>query len=134
MRQLIDQYEIMLVDQRGDDAGVGEVTGTEHTGCLRPLEASEAGLQFRKQGMIAGDQPRGAAADAVAIDRLAGGALDRGVVGQIEVVVAAKRDEVATVAPHMDAVRTIAFAEPAPKARRGRARRAFAKQSHRVTA
>ena len=53
--------------------------------------------------MIAGDEPRGAGADAVALDRLDGGVLERRMLGQAEVVVAGERQQPPAVALHPDA-------------------------------
>ena len=76
MRQLVDQHEVVAADQRRNDAGVGEVAGAEHAGRLGALEPGEAAFELAEQRMIAGHQARGAAADAMALDRLDGGRLD----------------------------------------------------------
>ena len=52
--------------------------------------------------MVAGDEPRGAGTRAVALDRRNGCLFDTRVLGEIEVIVAGERDELATAAPHAD--------------------------------
>ncbi len=52
--------------------------------------------------MIAGDQPRGAGADPVDAQRLDRRLLDGGMVGQVEIVVAAERQQPAAVTQHPD--------------------------------
>ena len=74
MRQLVDQHEVVAADQRRNDAAVGEIARAEHAGRLGAFEAGEAAFELAEQRMIAGHQPRGAAADAMALDRLDGGA------------------------------------------------------------
>ncbi len=56
-------------DQRRNDAGIGEIAGAEHAGGLGALEPGEPRFELGVERMVAGDQPRGAGADAVARER-----------------------------------------------------------------
>ena len=98
MGQFVDQDEVASADQRGDDAEIGEVAGAEDAGSLRLLESGEPRLQFAEQGMIAGHQAGGAGADTINAQRLDGRLLHGRMMGQIEVIVAAKRQQAAAVA------------------------------------
>ena len=69
VRQLVEQHQPAAADQRRDDAGIGEIAGAEHDRCLGLLDAGEARLQLGIERVIAGDQPRGAGARAIALDR-----------------------------------------------------------------
>ena len=116
MCQLIDQHEVGCADQGGDDAGVGEIARAEHAGRMRALHAGKAALQLREQRMIAGDEPRAAAADAVAFERRDRRFLDGWMVGEVEIVVAAERQQAAPVANRPDAVKTVRLDQHAAQA------------------
>ena len=92
---------------------IGKVARAEHACRLAVLQAGEASLQLGEQGMIAGYQPRRAAADAVAFERCAGGGLERRVMGQVEVIIAAERQEPPPVALRPDSVQTNGLRERA---------------------
>ena len=83
MRQLVDQDEIVAAGQRRNDAGVGEIAGAEHAGRLGALEPREPRFELGVQRMVAGDEARGAGADAVSCDRLDRRGLQSRVLGQI---------------------------------------------------
>ena len=78
MRQFVDQHEIVAADQRRNDAGIGEIAGAEHAGRLGALEPGEAPFELAEQRMVAGHQPGGAAADAVALVASMAAALSAG--------------------------------------------------------
>ena len=67
MRQLVDQHQVVAADQRRNDAGIGEIAGAEHAGRLGALEPGEPRFELGEQRMIAGHEPRGAGADAIAL-------------------------------------------------------------------
>ena len=98
MRQLIDQDQVAAADQRRGDAGVGEIARAEHAGGLGALEPRQPLLQLGVERMIAGDEPRGAGADAVALDRRDGGGLQRRMLAQAEIIVAGERQQPPAVA------------------------------------
>ena len=104
VRQLIRQHQPVAADQHRDDAGIGEIAGAEHHGGLRLLDAGEPRLQLRIQRVVAGDQARGAGAGAIGLDRGLRRLLDGRVLGQVEIVVAGKRQQAAAVALDPDAV------------------------------
>ncbi len=116
MRQLVDQHEIVAADQRRDDAAVGEIARAEHAGRLGALEPGEAAFELAEQRMVAGHQAGGAAADAVALRRFDGGGLERRVVGQRQVVVAAERQQAPAVAVDPDAVEPLGLGQHAMQA------------------
>ncbi len=92
VRKRIDQEQVSRPDQRRDDAGIGEIAGAENACVLGALEAREPALQLREQRMVAGDQPRGAGADAIGPDRRNRCRLDLRMMGQVEIVVAGERN------------------------------------------
>ena len=98
VRQFVDQDQIVRPDQRRDDAGIGEIAGAEHAGRLGALEPRQPLFQFGIERMIAGDEPRGAGADAVALGRLDRRRDDGGMLAEIEIVVAGERQQAAAVA------------------------------------
>ena len=55
--------------QRRRNAGIGEIAGAEHASRFRALKPRQPLLQLGVERMVAGDEPRGAGADAVAFDR-----------------------------------------------------------------
>ena len=116
MRQLVDQHQVGGADQGRDDARIGQIAGAEDAGGLRALHPGEAALQLREQRMIAGDQSRAAAADAIAGERRDRRLLDGRMVGQVEVVVAAERQQAAPVAERPDAVQAVGLDQHAAQA------------------
>ena len=117
MGQFIDDDEIAAADQRRDDAGIGEVAGAKHASRLRILHPREAALKLGQQRMVTADQPGGARADAVAGERRDRGLLDGRMVGQVEVVVAAKRQQRTPIAQHPKSVEAGGFDRDAVQAR-----------------
>ena len=47
VRQLVDQDQVIGPHQRGNNAGIGEITGAEHTGRLSRLQPRQSRFQFR---------------------------------------------------------------------------------------
>ena len=106
MGELVDQHQILRARERGDDAEIGEVAGTEHAGGLRSLAARQPPLELGEQRMVAGHQPGRTGANAVQAQRRDRRLLDLGMMGQVEVVVAAERDQPAAVAQGVDSGHT----------------------------
>ncbi len=104
MSQLIDQNEVFVAEKRGDHPEIGEIAGAEHAGRLAPLEPGEAVLKLGIERVVAGDQAGGAGAKAVAHQRLVGGGKNRRVADEVEIVVARKREQPASVALDSDAL------------------------------
>ena len=102
MRELIDQDQVAWAGERRDDAEIGEVARAEDAGRLGLLPARQPRLERGVERMVAGDQAGGAGADAVGAQRLDRRRLDDGMVGQVEVVVAAERQQLAAVAQRPD--------------------------------
>ena len=104
VRQFIHQHQPVAPDQHRNDAGIGEIAGAEHDRGLCLLDAGEARFQLRVERVVAGDQARGARAGAIFFDCRDGGLLDGRVLGQVEIVVAGKRQQPLAVALDPDAV------------------------------
>ena len=98
MGEFVDQNEILRARKRRDDAGVGEIAGTEHTGRFGSFEPRQPRLELAIQGMIAGDEPRCASADAIGADRRGGGRLERRMMGKVQVIIAGEGQKAAAVA------------------------------------
>jgi hypothetical protein len=96
--QFVDQHEVALAGEGGDQAGIGQVARAEHHAGLRALQPRQPRLEFGQQRVVAGHQPRGAGARAVRVDGGLGGGLDRRVVRQAQIVVAGERQQLAAVA------------------------------------
>ncbi len=77
MGELVDQDQVVAPDQRRNDAGIGEIAGAEHAGGLGALQRGQPRFELGVERMIAGDEARGAGADAIALDRRDGRRLDR---------------------------------------------------------
>ncbi len=103
MRQLVDQHEVALPDKGGDDAEIGEVPRAEDAGGLGVLPAGQPRLELGEERMVAGDEAGGAGADPIGLQRLDRRLLDRGVVAQVEIVIAAEREQPAAIAQGPDA-------------------------------
>src|SRR5215471_19316705 len=88
--ELVDENEIARANQGGDDAEVGEIARAEHAGSVRPLEPRESRFQLAQQRMVAADEARSAGANSIAAQRRDGRLLDRGMLAQVEVIVAAE--------------------------------------------
>src|SRR6476620_1375773 len=58
MRQLVEQNETVLADQHRDDAGIGEVAGTEYARRLGALELCQPRFKLRIERMIACHESR----------------------------------------------------------------------------
>ena len=116
MRELVDQEEVFFARQGWNDAEIGQITGAEHAGALGSLEPGEAVFQLGIERVIAGDEPRGPGADPVARERLARRRNDRRVLGEIEIVVAGKGDQLPAVAFDQDVVRPRRARQLAPQA------------------
>ena len=103
MREFIDQDEIVRSHQSRDDAGIGEITRTEHTSRRAALEPRQPRFERVVERMIAGDQPRSAGADAVTRGRVDRGGNYVGMLAEIEIIVAGKGQEAAAIALGPDA-------------------------------
>ena len=117
VRQLVDQHQVVAARECGRHSGVDEIAGAEHAGGLGALEPREARLQLAVQRVVAGDEPRSADADAVALDRRDGRGLEGGVLREPEIVVARERQQPAAVAAHPDAVGALRIGERPAKVR-----------------
>ena len=115
MGELVHQHEIIGTDQGRDDADIGQIAGAEHAGGFGLLQPREPALERGEQRMIAGDQPRGAAADPVALQRIDPAALMARVLGQVEIIVAGERKQAAAVAQRPNSVQTGGIDQPAAK-------------------
>ncbi len=115
MRQFVDQDEVLAADQRRDDAEIGEIARAEDAGRLGAFPMGQPRFEFAIKRMIAGDQPRGAGADAVDADRLDRRLLDGRMMRQVEIVVAAERQQPAAVAQHPDSGHAGGIDEDAPQ-------------------
>ncbi len=69
MRQFVDQDEIVRANQCRNDPGIGKVAGAEHARGFGCLQSAPAVFQLDIERMIAGDQTRGAGADAISFGR-----------------------------------------------------------------
>src|SRR6516164_2096853 len=98
MRKLIDYDQVVRTDQGWDDAGIGEITGTEHAGRFGTLEPRQPCFEFGIERMIPGHQPGGAGADTVPFHRVDGGGNHVRMLAEIEVVVTRERQQAAAVA------------------------------------
>ena len=87
MVQLVAEDQVVFLHQRGDDSHVGLVSAVEHQRRFGSLETRDAPLQLLVRGHVARDQPGRSRAAAVAVQRLPGGFLQRGMVGEPQVVV-----------------------------------------------
>src|SRR5262249_31730424 len=91
--EAVDEDRIVATDQRRDDPGVGEITRAEHASRLGLLEAGKSRFEFGVERMMAGDQAGSARARAMAFDGVDRCALHSRVLAQVEVVVAAERQQ-----------------------------------------
>ena len=88
MGEFVDQHEVAAAGQRRDNAGIGEIAGTEHASRSGALEPRQPGLQRVIKRMISGHQPGGAGADAVLRDGFPCRIGQRGMAAQAEIIVA----------------------------------------------
>jgi hypothetical protein len=95
--KFVQQHETVAADEHRDDPGIGEIARSENAGRFGALEFGQARFQLRIEGMIAGHQPRCARSGAILLDRGNGRLLDRGMLGEVEVVVARKRQQSAAI-------------------------------------
>src|SRR5208283_1872005 len=98
MREFVDQNQILRARERRDDAAIGEIAGTEHTGGFGPLESCEPRLKLTKQGVIAGDEARSGGAHAILADCGRGGRLECRVMGKVEIIIAGEGKQAAAFA------------------------------------
>ena len=102
--QLIDQDQIVAAGQRRDDADIGEIAGAENACGFGSFQPRQPALQLFVERVIAGDEARGAGADAVVLRRLDRRFDDRGMAAKIEVIVAREREQTAAAALGKNAV------------------------------
>jgi hypothetical protein len=103
--ELVGEDHVAGTRERGDHAGVGEVSGAEQKRGLPSLESRQPLLQPAVDGHRARDQPRGAGADPPASGRIGGGFPDARVIREPEVVVRAQQEGGLTVDDHVRALR-----------------------------
>ena len=113
VRQFVEQDQVAGSDQGGDDAGIGEIAGAEDAGVFAVLDLSEPLLQRGIERVIAGDQPGGAGADAIMAHRRDCGLDDDRMLAEIEIIVAAERDQLPPATPGTGAAGALGFAEAA---------------------
>ena len=111
--EFVDQDQVAGPGERRDDPGIGEIARAEDAGCVRALQPREPRLQLGIKRMAAGDEPRGAGARAVAFRRRGCRALHRGMLAEIEIIVAAEGQECAAVADDMHAVARVGLDDAA---------------------
>ena len=99
-----------------------------------PLSRASRCLQLGVERMIAGDEPRGAGADAVALDRGDGRGLQRRMMAQPEIVVAGERQQPPAVALDPEAVAAVGRHQRAAQVRPLQRRRASAVRNRRARA
>ena len=135
--QFIDQDQVAAAGQRRDDADIGEIAGAENARRFGAFQPRQPALQFVVERVIAGDEARGAGADAVALRRLDRRFDDRGMAAKIEIIVAREREQTAAAALGENAVARPsppacggAARAPAPQACRRRIHRASASRWH----
>ena len=88
MRQRIHQYQILVADQRRNDADISEIAGAEDAGGFAAFGLRELVFERAVERMIAGDEPRGAGTGAVITDRGDRRLAHGGMLAEIEVIVA----------------------------------------------
>src|SRR5262249_55416018 len=98
--ELVDENEIATADQGGGDTEVGEIARAEHARSVRLLEPRQSRFQLAPPRMVAAPEDRSAGAYPIAAQRCDGRLLDSGVMAQVEVIVAAERQQLAAVAQH----------------------------------
>ena len=91
-------------DQRGNNAGIGEIARAEHAGGLGPFDPRQPASSSRIKRMVAGDQARGAGAGAIALHRRDRRRVHVRMMAEVEIIVAGKRQQPAAVALDPDAV------------------------------
>ena len=114
MVEAVREDRVVTPDKRWNDGQVGHVAGGEEERTRETGESGELLLERRVGGEVAADQVRGAAADPPGACTGAGGLDQCRVIGQAEVVVAAKADQIPAVDPGLRAARpferaTLAF-------------------------
>ena len=133
--QFVDQDQVAAAGQRRDDADIGEIAGAENAGGFGAFEPRQPAFQFVVERMIAGDQARGAGADAKTLRRLDRRLDDRRMAAKIEIIVARKREQTAAAALGINAVARRHHrraAQPRALQRRKLAARKFIERAHRV--
>lgn len=98
--QTILKHGITATDQRIHRPQVRHITGGKEQRAGAPSELGELLFQQVMFLRVTADQMGGTAADAVAFSRFLKSFQDFGVVGETEIVIAAKADELATI--HLD--------------------------------
>src|SRR5207244_1667020 len=98
MRELIDQNEILFARKHRNNAGICKVARSKYAGSVGSLEPRKPGLELAKQRMIAGDETRSARARAIALNCRYGRGFQRGMVGEIEIIVAGKGERAMAIA------------------------------------
>src|SRR5262245_40992942 len=100
MRELIEQDQVALASQRRNDSGIGEIAGAEDASSFASFEAREFFLECPVERVAAGDEPGRARAGAIMLGRLRGRLPHCRMLAEIEIVVAAEREQRAAIADH----------------------------------
>ena len=95
--QNVVEDQIVRPQQVADGGDVGGMAGDEDDRGRGAQERGQGLLQITMHLLLAGDQPTGAGAGAIAVDRGLGGGGDLRIVGHADVVVDAEVDELAPV-------------------------------------
>ena len=98
MRELIDENEIAVADERRNDAEIGEVAGAEDASRLGGLQLCKPRFEFGKERMIAGDEAGGAGAGAKSAERGNRRLFDFRMARETEIIIAGEGDEPASAA------------------------------------
>ena len=104
MRQFIGQDQVAGSRECRNNAGIGEITGAEHTSRVGRLQPRQPRFQFSMERVIAGHQSRCAGAGTVTFRRVDRRLDDRRVPAKIEIIVAGKGNQAAAGALDIDAV------------------------------
>ena len=95
--ELVGKDRIATPDERRDDAEIGHVPSRKKQRVLEPGERRQSLLQRFVRCQVTAHQMRGAAADAPRPGARAGGLDQHRIVGQAEIIVAAKTDQLTAV-------------------------------------
>jgi hypothetical protein len=98
-----------------NNAGICKVARSKYAGSFGSLEPRKPGLELAKQRMIAGDETRSARARAIALNCRYGRGFQRGMVGEIEIIVAGKGEKAAAIARHPRSLFAQAIEKAAPQ-------------------
>ena len=107
MIEPIFEHLVVPTEQGRGDRQVGGIAAAEQQCAVAPAKLGQATLALVVQAVMAVDQVRGAAADTVLVDGLFGRLTQCWMVRQPEVIVAAERNDRATVDDGFDTLRRL---------------------------